>query len=163
MDREQSAGEWLKLACRTWCSREWALAPSESAFRTLVPRWIRAATSDEGGVAAGDIRIRAGRESGDFLMPDMQALNAAMAPQCIGKAVQAVARDSVDALDARGGEVSTIWSATVLAVMLSSDQVHNFGPDDSGSSGSDRGPAGAGTDLRGRLGKECQWLGGRCA
>jgi hypothetical protein len=50
------------------------------------------------------MRIRAGREHGDFLVPDMQPLNAAMAPQCIGEAIEAVAHDSIDTLDTSSGE-----------------------------------------------------------
>src|SRR5882762_8098143 len=50
------------------------------------------------------MRIRAGRERGDFLVPDMQPLNAAMAPQRIGEAIEAVAHDSIDTLDTGGGE-----------------------------------------------------------
>ncbi len=50
------------------------------------------------------MRVRPGRESGDFLMPDMQPLNAAMAPERIGEAVQAIAHDAIDASDTGGGE-----------------------------------------------------------
>jgi hypothetical protein len=50
------------------------------------------------------MRIRAGRERGDFLVPDMQPLNAAMAPQRIGEAIEAVANDSIDSPDTGGGE-----------------------------------------------------------
>ncbi len=50
------------------------------------------------------MRIRAGRERGDFFVPDMQPLNAAVAPQGIGEAIEAVAHDSIDTLDTRGGE-----------------------------------------------------------
>ena len=45
---------------------------------------------------AGDMRIGAGRERGDFLMAHMQPLNAAMPAQRIGEAVQAVPNDAVD-------------------------------------------------------------------
>jgi len=48
--------------------------------------------------------VRAGGERGDLLVPDMQPLNAAMAAQRIGEAIEAVAHDSVDALDTGGGE-----------------------------------------------------------
>jgi hypothetical protein len=50
------------------------------------------------------MRIRAGRERGDFLVPEMQPLNAAMPAQHIGEAIEAVAHDSVDTLNAGGGE-----------------------------------------------------------
>src|SRR6202035_606350 len=64
----------------------------------------RTATSGADRETARDMRIRAGRERGDFLVPDMQPLNAAMAAQCIGEAIEAVAYDSIDTLDTGGGE-----------------------------------------------------------
>src|SRR6202171_1265075 len=63
-----------------------------------------AATSGADREAACDMRIRAGRERGDFLVPDMQPLHAAVAPQRIGEAIEAVAHDSIDTLDTGGGE-----------------------------------------------------------
>jgi hypothetical protein len=50
------------------------------------------------------VRVRTGRERGDFLVPDMQPLKAVMAAQRIGEAIEAIAHDSVDALNAGGGE-----------------------------------------------------------
>jgi hypothetical protein len=50
------------------------------------------------------MRICASRESGDFLVPDMQPLNAAMAAQRIGEAIEAVTHDSINSLDTSGGE-----------------------------------------------------------
>jgi len=44
-------------------------------------------------------------------VPDVQPLNAAVPPERIGETVQAVADDTA--------RVSTIWSATVRAMMLS--------------------------------------------
>src|SRR5229473_5335023 len=64
----------------------------------------RAATSGADRETARDMRVRAGGERGDFLVPDMQPLHAAMAAQCIGEAIEAVAYDSIDALDTGGGE-----------------------------------------------------------
>ncbi len=64
----------------------------------------RTATSGADRETTCDMRIPAGRERGDFLVPDMQPLNAAMAAQRIGEAIEAVAHDSVDALNAGGGE-----------------------------------------------------------
>jgi len=54
----------------------------------------RAATSGADRETTCDMRIRAGGERSDFLVPDMQPLNAAMAAQCIGEAIEAVAYDS---------------------------------------------------------------------
>jgi len=62
------------------------------------------ATSGADRETTCDMRIRAGRERGDFLVPDMQPLNAAMAAQGIGEAIEAVAHDSIDTLDTGGGE-----------------------------------------------------------
>ena len=53
---------------------------------------------------AGDMRVGAGREGRDLLVADVQPLDAAMAPQRVGKTVQAVADDAVDPLHAGGGE-----------------------------------------------------------
>src|SRR5258705_13270434 len=64
----------------------------------------RTATSGADRETTCDMRIRASRERGDFLVPDMQPLNAAMAPQRIGEAIEAVAHDSINTLDTRGGE-----------------------------------------------------------
>src|SRR5216684_6399699 len=64
----------------------------------------RAATSGADRETTCDMRIRAGGERSDFLVPDMQPLNAAMAAQCIGEAIEAVAYDSIDTLDTGGGE-----------------------------------------------------------
>src|ERR1700682_471968 len=64
----------------------------------------RTATSGADRETARDMRTRAGRERGDFLVPDMQPLNAAMAAQGIGEAIEAVAYDSIDTLDTGGGE-----------------------------------------------------------
>jgi hypothetical protein len=50
------------------------------------------------------MRVPAGGERGDFLVPDVQPLHAAMAAQCIGEAIEAVAYDSIDSLDTGGGE-----------------------------------------------------------
>src|SRR5258708_37873545 len=60
----------------------------------------RTATSGADRETTCDMRVRAGRERGDFLVPDMQPSNAAMAAQRIGEAIEAAAHDSVDALDA---------------------------------------------------------------
>src|SRR6266851_5902803 len=64
----------------------------------------RTATSGADRETTCDMRIRAGGERGDFLVPDMQPLHAAMAAQRIGEAIEAVAYDSIDALDTGGGE-----------------------------------------------------------
>src|SRR6266403_3745902 len=64
----------------------------------------RAATSGADRETTCDMRVPAGGERGDFLVPDMQPLHAAMAAQCIGEAIEAVANDSIDTLDTGGGE-----------------------------------------------------------
>src|SRR5216684_1753634 len=64
----------------------------------------RAATSGADRETACDMRVRAGGERGDFLVPDMQPLHAAMATQGIGEAIEAVAHDSIDTLDTGRGE-----------------------------------------------------------
>src|SRR5258708_1236081 len=58
-----------------------------------------AATSGANREATRDMRIRAGRERGDLLVPDVQPLHAAMAAQGIGEALQAVAHGSMNALN----------------------------------------------------------------
>jgi hypothetical protein len=64
----------------------------------------RTTTSGADRETARDMRVPAGGERGDFLVPDMQPLHAAMAAQCIGEAIEAVAYDSIDSLDTGGGE-----------------------------------------------------------
>jgi hypothetical protein len=64
----------------------------------------RTATSGANRETTCDMRIRAGRERGDFLVPDMKPLITAMAAQCIGEAIEAVAYDPIDALNTCRGE-----------------------------------------------------------
>ena len=48
--------------------------------------------------------IRACRESGDLLVPDMQPFDAAVAANGIGNAIEAVADKTVNPLDAGSGQ-----------------------------------------------------------
>ena len=64
----------------------------------------RPAAAGADGELAGQVRLGAGREGGDLLVPDMDPLDLAVAADGIGQAVQAVADDAVDPLDASGGE-----------------------------------------------------------
>jgi hypothetical protein len=50
------------------------------------------------------MRLGAGREGGDLLMPYMHPLDLALAPQSIGQPVEAVSDDAVDPFDARRGK-----------------------------------------------------------
>ena len=50
---------------------------------------------------AGQMRLGAGREGRDLLVPDMEPLDLALPANGVGQAVQAVADNTVDALDAR--------------------------------------------------------------
>src|SRR5262249_7402814 len=53
---------------------------------------------------AGEVRVAAGRKGRDLLMADVEPLDAAVAAQGIGEAIEAVADDAIDALHAGGGE-----------------------------------------------------------
>ena len=53
---------------------------------------------------AGQMRLGAGRERRDLLVPDMDPLDLALPADGVGQAVQAVADNAVDPLDARRGE-----------------------------------------------------------
>ena len=66
---------------------------------------------------AGQMRVGAGGEGRDLLVPDMQPVDLALPAQCVGEPVQAVADDAVDALTPAAARVSTIWSATVVAIL----------------------------------------------
>ena len=63
-----------------------------------------AATAGADRKLAGHMRIGAGGERGDLFMADMQPGDAAVPAQRIGKAVQAVADNSVNPLDPDGSE-----------------------------------------------------------
>ena len=56
------------------------------------------------GELAGQMRLGAGREGGDFFVPDVDPFDLALAADRVGQTVQAVADDAVDALDAGGRE-----------------------------------------------------------
>ena len=78
------------------------------------------AASGADGQAAGEMGLGPGGEGGDLLMADVEPVQPAMAPQRVGEAVQAVADNAVDPPDTGAERVSTIWSATVLGISLSS-------------------------------------------
>ena len=58
-----------------------------------------AATAGADREFARQMRLGAGRESGDLLMPDMDPLDLALPADCIGEAVKAVTNNAIDALD----------------------------------------------------------------
>jgi hypothetical protein len=53
---------------------------------------------------AREMRLGAGRERGDLLVPDMDPFDPALAAQRVGQAIQAVADDAIHPLDTRSGE-----------------------------------------------------------
>ena len=53
---------------------------------------------------AGQMRLGAGREGRDLLVPDMDPFDLALSADRVGEAVEAVADDAVDPLDAGRGE-----------------------------------------------------------
>ena len=53
---------------------------------------------------AGQVRLGAGRERGDLLVPDVHPLDLPLPADGVGQTVQAVADDTVDALDTCSGE-----------------------------------------------------------
>jgi len=57
----------------------------------------RPATAGTNRKLTGDMRVGARGEGGDLFVPHVQPLNAAMAAQRIGEAVEAVADNAVDA------------------------------------------------------------------
>lgn len=54
--------------------------------------------------AAGEMRLCAGGKGRDLLVAHVNPFDLALATNRVREAVQAVAHDSIDALDARGGE-----------------------------------------------------------
>jgi hypothetical protein len=59
------------------------------------------AATGANGEFAGQMRFGTGRESGNLLVPDMHPRDLGLPAQRVGEAVQAVADDSIDALNAR--------------------------------------------------------------
>ena len=53
---------------------------------------------------AGQMRLGAGREGRNLLVPDMDPLDLALPAERVGQAVQAVADNAINPLDARCGE-----------------------------------------------------------
>jgi hypothetical protein len=56
------------------------------------------------GEFAREMRLRAGRERGDLLVPDVHPRDLALPADGVGQAIQAVPDDAVDPLDTRSGE-----------------------------------------------------------
>ena len=61
----------------------------------------RPAAARADGELAGQMRLGAGRERRDLLVPDMDPLDLALPAQRVGQAVEAIADDAIDPLDAR--------------------------------------------------------------
>jgi hypothetical protein len=59
-----------------------------------------AATAGTHGELARQVRLGAGRESGNLFVPDMNPRDLALAAERVGQTVQAVADDAIDPLDA---------------------------------------------------------------
>ena len=74
----------------------------EQAVDEVQIAWSAAPRAD--GEFARQMRLGAGRERGDLLVPDMNPLDLALPTNGIGQTVEAVADDAVDAFDARSGE-----------------------------------------------------------
>ena len=64
----------------------------------------RPATAGAHGEFARQMRLRARRKSADLLMPDMDPLDLPLPADRVGQAIEAIADNSIDSLDARGGE-----------------------------------------------------------
>ncbi len=64
----------------------------------------RAATAGADRQLAGQMRFGADGKSGDLFVAEVQPGDAAVAPQSISKAVQAVADNAINALHTGGGE-----------------------------------------------------------
>ena len=66
------------------------------------------------------MRLGAGGECGNLLVSDMQPLHLSLPADGVRQAVQAVTDDSVDALDASGGEC--------LSELISDTSCHGYSP-----------------------------------
>jgi hypothetical protein len=62
------------------------------------------ATASANGELAGQMRLRASREGGDFLVPDMDPFDFTLSSQGVSKAVKAIADNAIDLFDACYGE-----------------------------------------------------------
>jgi hypothetical protein len=65
---------------------------------------------------AGEMGLGAGCEGGDFLMPDMNPFDLALAAQRVGEPVEAVADDAVDSFDAGGDKLVRDRSCRALSL-----------------------------------------------
>jgi hypothetical protein len=63
----------------------------------------RPAASRADGELARQMRLGAGREGGDFLVSDVDPLDLSLASYGISQPIEAIAHDTVDALDPCGG------------------------------------------------------------
>src|ERR1700733_10933240 len=63
-----------------------------------------ATAASANGELARQMRLGAGRERGDLLVPDVDPLDLALPAQGVGEAVEAVADNAIDPLDARCGQ-----------------------------------------------------------
>src|ERR1700722_12046720 len=79
----------------------------------------RSATSRANGQAAGQMRLGACREGGNFFVPDMDPFDLALPAERIRQTVQAVADNAIDPLDACCGQSFR---------ELISDGCHDFAP-----------------------------------
>jgi hypothetical protein len=64
----------------------------------------RPATASANGEVTRKMRLGAGRESGDLLVPDMDPLDFTLPSQGVSKAVKAIADNAIDPFDACYGE-----------------------------------------------------------
>ena len=78
-----------------------ALAIEEAVDEVQI---ARAAAAGADGEVAGDMRVGAGGEGGDFFVAHVQPLHAPAAAHRVGEAIETVADDAVDALHAGRGE-----------------------------------------------------------
>src|SRR5271154_2344220 len=77
------------------------VAVEEAIDEVQVPR---TATAGAHGEIPRQMRLRACREGGDLLVPDMDPLDLPLPADRVGQAIEAIADDSIDSLDARGGQ-----------------------------------------------------------
>src|SRR5262245_1436090 len=71
----------------------------EQAVDEMQIAWTAASGADS--QVAGHVRLAAGGEGGDLLVPHMQPLNLALATNSVAQAIQTIANNAVNALDPR--------------------------------------------------------------
>ena len=62
------------------------------------------ATVSANGELTRQMRLGAGREGRDLLVPDVDPLDFALSPQGVGEAIETIADNAVNPLDARGNK-----------------------------------------------------------